>query len=101
MCISGRKQYINNFLRSSSPEPLGQILSQTLTKEINFINLNDQFILMKIMIFNLTQACLQLETVNLVSDMAFGPLVNANEIGSFIPHLLDGYRAYTCRVSEL
>ena len=97
MCISGKKQYINNFLRSSSPEPLGQ----TLTKEINFINLNDQFILMKIMIFNLTQACLQLETVNLVSDMAFGPLVNANEIGSFIPHLLDGYRAYTCRVSEL
>lgn len=53
------------------------------------------------MIFNFTQACLQLETVNLVSDVAFGPLVNANEIGSFIPHLLDGYRAYTCRVSEL
>ena len=53
------------------------------------------------MIFNFTQACLQLETVNLVSDVAIGPLVNANEIGSFIPHLLDGYRAYTYRVSEL
>lgn len=53
------------------------------------------------MIFNFTQACLQLETVNLVSDVAFGPLVNANEIGSFIPHLLERSRAYTCRVSEL